>query len=98
MIDSATAAGGYASVVESHFAAIEKLGAGAAWGETEDILITTANTYLLIRLLGDRHYHWLAVSSESNLALCRLLMRSYQATLLSGLADLGEKSGPRRSS
>lgn len=95
-LDAAAAAGCYASVVDSHFAAMEKLGAGEAWGGTEDILITTANTYLLIRLLGDRHYHWLAVSSESNLALCRLLMRSYESALLSGLANLGEKAGPRR--
>jgi len=88
-LDAAAAAGSYASVVESHFAAVKKLGAGAAWGPTEDILISTTNTYLLIRLLGDHHYHWLAVSSESNLALCRLLMRSYEASLLSRLAGLG---------
>lgn len=87
------AAGCFAAVVESHLAAVEQLGAGPAWGETEDILITTARAYLLIRLLGDSHYHWLAVSSEANLALCRLQMRSHEPFLLSGLADLGEIPG-----
>jgi len=91
--DAAAAAGCYAGVVESHLAAVERLGAGSAWGDTEDILITTARVYLLIRLLGDRHYHWLAVSGEANLALCRLLMRSHEAFLLAGLADCGEIPG-----
>jgi CheY-like chemotaxis protein len=89
-LDAAAAAVRYAQVVDSHLAAVRELGAGAAWGETEDLLITTGNVYLLIRLLGDHHYHWLAVSSQANLALCRLLMRSHEAFLLSGLADLGE--------
>lgn len=87
------AAGCFAGVVESHLAAVEQLGVGSVWGETEDILITTARAYLLIRLLGDGHYHWLAVSSEANLALCRLQMRSHEPFLLSGLADLGEIPG-----
>jgi len=83
--DATAAAASYASVVDSHLAAVERLGSGAVWGETEDVLITTTKVYLLIRLLGDGHYHWLAVSSDANLALCRLLMRSYEAFLLSGL-------------
>ncbi len=87
------AAAGFAGIVESHLAAVEQLGMGSVWGETEDILITTAKAYLLIRLLGDGHYHWLAVSSEANLALCRLLMRSHEPFLLSALADLGEIRG-----
>lgn len=89
----AAAAGRFAGVVDSHLAAVEQLGVGPAWGETEDILITTARAYLLIRLLGEGHYHWLAVSSEANLALCRLLMRSHEPFLLSGLVDLGEIPG-----
>lgn len=80
----------FARVVDSHLAAVKQLGMGTAWGETEDILITTAKAYLLIRLLGNGHYHWLAVSSEANLALCRMMMRSFEAFLLTGLADLGE--------
>jgi len=89
----ATAAGCFAGIVNSHLAAVEQLGMGSAWGETEDILITTARAYLLIRLLGESHYHWLAVSSTANnLALCRLAMRSHEPFLLSGLADLGESS------
>ena len=87
-VDARLAASGYARVVESHLAAVASL--GAAWGETEDILITTARAYLLIRLLGGDHCHWLAVSSEANLALCRLSMRSWEPFLLSELADLGE--------
>lgn len=82
------AAGCFARVVESHLAAVEQLGMGPAWGETEDILITTARAYVLIRLLGEDHYHWLAVSSEANnLALCRQVMRSHEPFLLSGLLE-----------
>jgi predicted regulator of Ras-like GTPase activity (Roadblock/LC7/MglB family) len=92
-LDAAAAARLYARLVDSHLAAVEVLGAGDAWGETEDILITTAKVYLLIRRLGDEHYHWLAVSSQANLAFCRLLMRSHAAFLLSGLAELGELGG-----
>jgi CheY-like chemotaxis protein/predicted regulator of Ras-like GTPase activity (Roadblock/LC7/MglB family) len=88
--DPGRAAVGYASVLDSHLAAVDRLGTGAAWGDTEDILITTAKAYLLIRLLGDGHYHWLAVSNEANLAICRLQMRSYAAALLGGLQSLGE--------
>jgi predicted regulator of Ras-like GTPase activity (Roadblock/LC7/MglB family) len=89
----ATAAGCFAGIVDSHLAAVEQLGMGPDWGETEDILITTARAYLLIRLLGESHYHWLAVSSTANtLALCRLAMRSHEPFLLSGLADLEESS------
>jgi len=84
-LDPAAAAGSYAHVVESHLAAVEHLGGAGAWGATEDILITTSKAYVLIRLLGDGHYHWLAVSNEANLAMCRLLMRSFAAFLLSGL-------------
>ena len=89
----AAAAGCFARVVDSHLAAVEQLGMGPAWGETEDILITTARAYLLIRLLGEDHYHWLAVSSEANLALCRLVMRSHEPFLLSGLGDLETPGG-----
>jgi|GEM_PF-103056 len=89
-LDPAAAAGMYARVVDGHLAALEMLGGTGAWGETEDILITTAKAHILIRLLGDAHYHWLAVSNDGNLALCRLLMRSYEAFLLSGLAELAK--------
>jgi predicted regulator of Ras-like GTPase activity (Roadblock/LC7/MglB family) len=84
----ATAAGCFAGIVESHLAAVEQLGMGPAWGETEDVLITTARAYVLIRLLGEGHYHWLAVSSEANLALCRLVMRSHEPFLRSGLGEV----------
>ena len=85
-LDPAAAGGAYARVVDGHLAALELLGGTVAWGETEDILITTTKAHLLIRLLGDSHYHWLAVSNDGNLALCRLLMRSWEAFLLCGLA------------
>ncbi len=91
--DSTAAAGFYARVVDSHLKAVVRLGMGAAWGATEDILITTERAYLLIRLLGDGHLHWLAVASDANPALCRLLMRKHEESLLAGLADLGEIPG-----
>lgn len=83
-------AGGFARLVEAHLAAVAALGGTKIWGETEDLLITTAQAHLLIRLLGTSHYHWLAVSREANLGMCRLLMRSFETFLLGGLAGLGE--------
>ncbi len=94
-LDPAVAAGAYARVVDGHLAALGILGGNGVWGETEDILITTTKSHLLIRLLGDHHYHWLAVSNDGNLALCRLLMRSYEAFLLRGLAQLPSGKPPR---
>ena len=87
-LDVAAAAGGYAAVLAAHQAALAA--AGAPWGDTEDLLITTANAYLLIRLLGEGHYHWLAVSSDASLALCRYLMRSWEGSLRAGLKEFGE--------
>jgi CheY-like chemotaxis protein len=85
-IDAAEAARTFAGVVESHFAAIDRLGLESSWGGTEDLLITLDNAYVLIRLLGTEHYHWLAVSGNANLALCRFLMRGHEAFFLGALA------------
>ncbi len=92
-LDAAALAGCYARVVDSHLAALETLGGATSWGPTEDLLLTTAHAYLLLRLLGSGHYQWLAVSSEANLALCRQRMRSYEPLFLRELLDLGEIPG-----
>ncbi|HTQ80292.1 MAG TPA: DUF4388 domain-containing protein, partial [Thermoanaerobaculia bacterium] len=89
-LDFARAAGRYAKVLESHFAAVEDLGVGLTWGRTEDLVITLGGAYLLVRLLGHRHYHWLLVSNESNLAFCRLRMQGYAGPLAQSLEDVGE--------
>ncbi|HEX2643448.1 MAG TPA: response regulator [Thermoanaerobaculia bacterium] len=89
-VGSDLAAACYGGVIDSHLAAVASIGVSGAWGGTEDILITVARAYVMIRLLGDGHYLWLAVSREANMALCRLLMRTYEPFLLSALADCGE--------
>jgi len=83
-------AAAFSRVVDRHLAAVEILGGTEVWGDTEDILITTANAYLLLRMLGDGHYQWLAVSREANLGMCRLMLRSFETFFLSELASLGE--------
>lgn len=75
-------------VVESHLAAVRMLGGGGVWGETEDILVTMSNSFLLLRLLGGRYYHWLAVSRDANLAMCRLAMQKFDAVVMAELVGL----------
>ncbi len=86
--DHTSAATSYTRFLECHLAAVELLGGASTWGETEDLLVVTSKAFVLIRLLGEGHFHWLAVSSEANLAMCRHLMRSFSVFLISGLADL----------
>lgn len=75
-------------VVESHLAAVRMLGGGVVWGDTEDILITMSNSFLLLRLLGAQYFHWLAVSRDANLGLCRLAMRDFASSVLAELVGL----------
>jgi CheY-like chemotaxis protein len=89
-VGSELAAACYGGVIDSHLAAVTRIGVSGAWGGTEDILITVARAYVLIRLLGDGHYLWLAVNRDANMALCRLLMRTYEPFLMSALEDCGE--------
>jgi predicted regulator of Ras-like GTPase activity (Roadblock/LC7/MglB family) len=90
-IDLSAASAAYAEVVKSNARALELL--GIARHATEDILVTTVDMHVLLRVLGGSYYHWLAVGRQSSLGLPRFLMRRYQPALL---AALGETAGDAR--
>ncbi len=80
----------YAEVLKENNKALELLGGPEVVGETEDILITTDKIYLLLRHLGSRHYHGVAISRQGNLGLARVIMKKYEVSFLEALKDLGE--------
>ena len=80
------ASASYAEVVKSNRRALELLGLDPH--STEDILITTDQVYLLIRLLGTEHYHGLAVGRDGNLGLCRVIVKKYASRFLAEIARL----------
>ncbi len=69
----------YADVVKAHEKAAQALGGSKVVGKTEDILITTTKSYLIILPFPNgKYYHGIAISREGNLAYARLVMRKYQ--------------------
>lgn len=78
--DSGAAAASYANVVKANSAALYFLGLDAY--ATEDIVVTTRTLYILIRMLGPRHYHSVAMSRQGSLGLARSIMSSYAARLM----------------
>ncbi|MEO0321473.1 MAG: hypothetical protein AAF447_00810 [Myxococcota bacterium] len=84
--DATVASASYAEVVKSNARALELLGMGA--DTTEDILITTQNAYILIRLLGKEYYHGVAIARDGNLGLARVIMRKFEPAFLSALRRL----------
>ncbi len=87
--DLATSSAAYAEVIKSHSKAVELIGTDLV-GETEDILITMENTYFLLRMLGEKHYHGLAITKKGNLGLSRVIMKKYEPLFMEGLKGLGE--------
>lgn len=84
--DASVASASYAEVVKSNARALDLLGLGAE--STEDILISTASVYLLIRLLGAEYYQILAISRKGNLGLARAIMKKLQPGLLDAVQEL----------
>ena len=85
--DATVASASYAEVVKTQTRAMQLLGMDP--GSTEDILITTRSTYILIRLLGCDYYHCLAVGKDGNLGLARMIMRKYEPIFLDRIKALG---------
>lgn len=81
--DAAAASASYAEVMKANFRALDLLGIGAS--ATEDILITTGPAYLLLRMLGPRHYHGVAISRQGTLGFARTMMQRYSPLLLQAL-------------
>jgi predicted regulator of Ras-like GTPase activity (Roadblock/LC7/MglB family) len=78
--DASVAAASYAEVVKANSRALDLLGVGA--NTTEDILITTTNAYILIRMIGRNHYLGLALGRQGTLGFARALMTKYSPLLL----------------
>jgi predicted regulator of Ras-like GTPase activity (Roadblock/LC7/MglB family) len=81
--DASVASACYAEVVKSNARALDLIGIGA--NATEDILITTHNAYLLLRMIGQRHYLGLALGRQGTLGFARALMVKYAPYVLKAL-------------
>ena len=86
--DATVASASYAEVVKSNARALKLLGMDP--NGTEDILITHANAFVLIRLLGGEYYHGLAIGKDGNLGLARVIMRKYESVFLDGIKALSQ--------
>ena len=84
--DASLASAAYADVVKSNRRALDLLGLGA--DTCEDILITTDNAFLLIRMLGTDHYHGLALGKKGTLGLARAIMKKYATRVLPIIREL----------
>lgn len=84
--DASVASASYAEVVKSNHRALDLIGLGG--DSTEDILVTTDQIYVLLRMLGSEYYHVLAVGRKGNLGLARAIMKKYEARLLSAVGEL----------
>jgi predicted regulator of Ras-like GTPase activity (Roadblock/LC7/MglB family) len=78
--DSGAAAASYANVVKANSAALYFLRLDTY--ATEDIVVTTRTIYILIRMLGPRHYFSIAMSRQGSLGLARSIMSSYAPRLV----------------
>jgi len=81
--DSSAASACYAEVVKSNSRALDIMGIGA--GNCEDILITTKGAFLLLRMIGPRHYHGVAITRQGTLGYARTIMQKYAPMILQAL-------------
>jgi predicted regulator of Ras-like GTPase activity (Roadblock/LC7/MglB family) len=81
--DSSLASACYADVVKSNTQALDLLGLGA--NTSEDILISTRDAFILLRLLGREHYHCLAITKHGALGYARSVMKKYEPHFLEAL-------------
>jgi predicted regulator of Ras-like GTPase activity (Roadblock/LC7/MglB family) len=81
--DASVASACYAEVIKSNARALELLGIGAS--STEDVLITTTNAYLLLRMIGGQHYLGLALSRQGTLGFARALMVKHAPGILAAI-------------
>ena len=81
--DASIAAAYYATVASAYVKtchAIDKT------MEPEDMLITTDQMLLLMRVIANNNYFFgLAVTPDSNLAMCRLIMKKYEDEIVKAI-------------
>jgi predicted regulator of Ras-like GTPase activity (Roadblock/LC7/MglB family) len=84
--DASVACACYCEVVKSNAQALDLLGLGAT--TSEDICVSTRDVYLLIRTLGNNHWHGLAITKMGALGYARSIMRKYEPMLLDALREI----------
>lgn len=88
--DASVAAACYSEFCKSNYQALELLGLG---GKTmEDVLVSTREVYLLLRIIGSEHYHGLCITKQGALGYARSIMKKYEPLLVEALReDFGRK-------
>lgn len=81
--DASLASACYSEVVKSNARALDLLGVGAA--SVEDILITTRDAYILLRLIGKEHFVCLVITRRGTLGLARAILKKHEPALLAAL-------------
>jgi predicted regulator of Ras-like GTPase activity (Roadblock/LC7/MglB family) len=89
--DSSLASACYSEVVKSNAQALDLLGLGA--NSSEDILVSTRDAYLLLRMVGREHYHGLAITKHGALGYARSVMKKYEPQFLDAIRELGGVRG-----
>lgn len=81
--DSSVASAEFAAVTNSSIRALRSLGND----RLEDVLFTTDNMYIIIRLIsGSEYYHGLAINkANGNLGRSRLIMRNFEHKILEAM-------------
>jgi predicted regulator of Ras-like GTPase activity (Roadblock/LC7/MglB family) len=85
--DASLASACYSEVVKSNARALDLLGIGS--GTVEDILITTRDAYILIRVIGREHYVSLVITRRGTLGLARAILKKHEPALLTALPGGG---------
>jgi predicted regulator of Ras-like GTPase activity (Roadblock/LC7/MglB family) len=81
--DASIASAYYATVASAY---IKTCHAIDATMEPEDLLITTDKLIIIVRVLANQDYfHGLAITPDSNLGMCRLVMKKYEDAILKAL-------------
>jgi predicted regulator of Ras-like GTPase activity (Roadblock/LC7/MglB family) len=83
--DASLASACYSEVVKSNGRALDLLGIGAH--TVEDILITTRDAYILLRVIGKEHYVSLVITRRGTLGLARAILKKHEPALLAVLPN-----------
>lgn len=82
--DASAAAASFGELLKASATALERLGKNPR--ATEDVLISTHDYFVLLRLLPEHYFHCVAVSRRGNLGLARVIMKRFEPRLSSLLA------------
>lgn len=81
--DASIAAAYYATVASAYIKTCHAIDTTLV---PEDLLFTTDKMCLLMRILpGETHFFGLAVSLDSNLGICRILMKKYEDLIMKAM-------------